>query len=112
MASSFRLKRKLFAGGFNSGTYNAMAEAARTNATPDAVKAFEGYNKKYAADIANYKNSTALTVMPKNNLPKPTAPGPKGIGTFGKVGIGAAAIGGGYFLGKGLGLWGNNKNNN
>lgn len=31
----------------------------------------------------------------------------KGMGTMGKVGTGAAVAAGGYFLGKGLGLWGN-----
>lgn len=31
------------------------------------------------------------------------------MGTMGKVGVGAGAVAGGYFLGKGLGLWGNNK---
>ena len=30
-------------------------------------------------------------------------------GTMGKVGMGAAAVGGTYLLGKGLGLWGNSK---
>lgn len=31
------------------------------------------------------------------------------MGTMGKVGVGAGAVAGGYLLGKGLGLWGNNK---
>lgn len=31
------------------------------------------------------------------------------MGTMGKVGVGATAVAGGYFLGKGLGLWGNKK---
>ena len=33
------------------------------------------------------------------------------MGTMGKVGTAGAAVAGGYFLGKGLGLWGNKKNN-
>ena len=67
-----------------------------------------GYNKKYATEIAAYKNSTALTVP---ITPKP-GPTPKPSSTFksswGKWVVGAVATGG-YFLGKGLGLWGKKK---
>ena len=136
MASTFRLKRKIYSSGFDSGTYNAMINAAATNATPDAQRMLDGYTKRYASDIANYKNSTALvSTTPKTNIQTPTTPktnlrsyregwvnGTRNTGvmqgmknTWGRMGnmskvgtVGTAAVGG-YFLGKGLGLWGNNK---
>ena len=111
----FRLKRKIYSKGFDSGTYNAMVNAAATNATPDAQAILSGYNKKYATEIAAYKNSTALTV-PTTPKPGPT-PKPSStfksswgkMGTMGKVGTVGAVAAGGYFLGKGLGLWGKKK---
>ena len=40
---TFRLKRKIYSKGFNSGTYNAMVNAAATNATPDAQAILSGW---------------------------------------------------------------------
>lgn len=115
-----RLKRKIFAQkGFSPDTYNAMVNSAATNATPDAQKLLDGYTKKYQKEISSYKNSTALTTSPKpnntinfknTNSTKPKVGAWGKMGTLGKVGVGAAGIAGGYLLGKGLGLWGNNKN--
>ena len=119
-----------------------MVNAAATNATPDAQKMLDAYSRKYASEVANYKNSTALVpttpnTTPKTNIQTPTTPntnlrsyregwvkGTKNtgvmqgmkntwgrMGTMGKVGTGAAVATGGYFLGKGLGLWGNKNEN-
>ena len=139
MASTFILKRKIYSKGFSPETYTGMVNAAATNATSDAQKMLDGYSKKYSTEIANYKNSTALVpTTPKTNIQTPTTPktnlrsyregyvkgtrntgvmqGMKNtwgrMGTMSKVGtVGGAAVGG-YFLGKGLGLWGNNKDKN
>lgn len=48
-----------------------MVNATATNATPDAQSILSRYNKKYATEIAAYKNSSALTV-PTTPIPKPT----------------------------------------
>ena len=137
MASTFILKRKIYSKGFDPDAYTGMVNAAATNSTSDAQRILDGYSKKYSTEIANYKNSTALTVptTPKTNIQTPTTPktnlrsyregwvkGTKNtgvmqgmkntwgrMGTMGKAGVVTGAAAGGYFLGKGLGLWGNKK---
>ena len=126
------IKRKLFGGGFNINTYNGMVQNA--NSTPDGQRILEGYQKKYAKEISDYKSKTALSVVPKPSsspttttsisTPKPNST-PTGkqpfvgikqgalntwnrMGKAGKIGTATAAAGGLYFMGKGLF---DNKNN-
>lgn len=130
------IKRKLFGRGFNIDTYNGMIQNA--NSTPDGQRILEGYQKKYAKEINDYKSKTALSVVPKPSS-TPTTPSlpslpsskpnstPTGkqpfvgikqgaintwnrMGKAGKIGTVAAAAGGLYFMGKGL--LGNKKKDN
>lgn len=119
------IKRKLFGGGFNINTYNGMVQNA--NSTPDGQRILEGYQKKYAKEISDYKSKTALSVVPKPSssptttsisTPKPNST-PTGkqpfvgikqgalntwnrMGKAGKAGTIAAGLGGVYLMGKGL----------
>lgn len=111
------IKRKLFGGGFNINTYNGIVQNA--NSTPDGQRILEGYQKKYAKEINDYKSKTALSVVPKpSSTPKPN-PTPTGkqpfvgikqgalntwnrMGKAGKAGTIAAGLGGAYLMGKGL----------
>jgi hypothetical protein len=80
--AKYRIQSKLFAGVFDPGTYNSMVNAAANNATPDAQRMLDGYSKKYAEDIAKYKNSTALTtIKPNTNIPTGTNP-PNKVGAW------------------------------
>lgn len=126
------IKRKLFGGGFNINTYNGMVQNA--NSTPDGQRILEGYQKKYAKEISDYKSKIALSVVPKPSsspttttsisTPKPNST-PTGkqpfvgikqgalntwnrMGKAGKIGTATAAAGGLYFMGKGL--FGNKNN--
>lgn len=65
------IKRKLFGRGFNIDTYNGMIQNA--NSTPDGQRILEGYQKKYAKEINDYKSKTALSVVPKQSS-TPTTP--------------------------------------
>ena len=110
--AKYRIQSKLFAGVFDPGTYNSMVNAAANNATPDAQRMLDGYSKKYAEDIAKYKNSTALTtIKPNTNIPTGTNPPNKvgvwqglkntyrNAGTMGKAGmIGAGILGTGLMV--------------
>lgn len=130
------IKRKLFGRGFNIDTYNGMIQNA--NSTPDGQRILEGYQKKYAKEINDYKSKTALSVVPKqsstpttpslpslpSSKPNPTPTGKQpfvGIkqgaintwnrmGKAGKAGTIAAGLGGVYLMGKGL--FGNKKKDN
>jgi hypothetical protein len=85
----YRTQSKLFAGVFDPGTYNSMVNAAANSATPDAQRMLDGYSRKYAEDIAKYKNSTALTtIKPNTNIPtgKPNTNIPTGTNPPNKVG--------------------------
>lgn len=123
MASTFRLKRKMFGGGFNADTYRGML--SNVNSTPDGQKVLNAYSKKYANEVANYRQNTAVATVSKpattavSATPKPatiTTPNSgntggimskmKGqwnkMGKMGKAGTVAAAAGATYLLGKGL----------
>jgi hypothetical protein len=108
----YRIQSKLFAGVFDPDVYNSMVNAAANNATPDAQRMLDGYSKRYAENIAKYKNSTALTtIKPNTNIPTGTNPPNKvgvwqglkntyrNAGTMGKAGmIGAGILGTGLMV--------------
>jgi hypothetical protein len=112
--AKYRIQSKLFAGVFDPGTYNSMVNAAANNATPDAQRMLDGYSKKYAEEIAKYKNNTALTtIKPNTNIPTGTSTNPpnkvgvwqglkntyRNAGTMGKAGmIGAGILGTGLMV--------------
>ncbi len=93
-------------------SYKGSADKAFKNVTSQQSNIIQSQAKQAAERAKNLanpgqaaaqamKNKVGVMQGMKNTWGK--------MGNVGKVGIGAAAIGGGYFLGKGLGLWGNNK---
>lgn len=92
MATTFKLKRKCFAGKFDKGTFDAMQIAANNNATPDAKLQFDAYSKKYANEVAELNKTRQLATVPKTSTTvsvKPvTTPKPTTAPKINKMGVG------------------------
>lgn len=97
----FRLKRKSFAGTFDAGTFRGLMD----DRSAEGIAKFNAYKNKYADDVAKYMQSTGLSVIP----PPSNSGFFKNMSTMKKVGLGAAAVGGTYLLGKAMFGGGNNK---
>ena len=152
MASTFRLKRKLFFIGPNGeaitgqqlidmkkktgGTLkNTLSNIRSENATQNAINtearaATRNLNKQahnQFKQLGAAGDKAGISALTQKNAIKGAAQGGfkagqssvgamQGMkntwarqGTMGKAGIAAGAVAGGYFLGKGLGLWGKKK---
>lgn len=104
----FRLKRKSFAGTFDAATYRGLMD----DRSAEGIAKFNAYKNKYADDVAKYMQSTGLSVItPTPKITPPPSNGGffKNMSTMKKVGLGAAAVGGTYLLGKAMFGGGNNK---